>query len=371
MTAEIAVLTNARAARQQSMIGYGDLVLRAARRFARDVVEFRATSALSELLPQGWSRGRSGKLVRDIERFLLSPARFVGRRTRLAHVVDPGNVIYLDMIRCDASIVAVHDMIPFHCAAGRLNGFRPSRSGLLLMRRVLAKLKRADRIVCVSEATRRDLLTYADVDPGRIVVIPNAVFQPLERAPAEACRAIRSEFGLPADVPLVLHVGRNFYKNRETVLRVFARIHRRHPDARLLFVGGATEALAGAVREEGLGDRVHFADHVPSEKMAALYTTATLLLFPSLYEGFGYPVLEAQLCGTPVICSNAGSLPEVAGDGAILFAPDDVEGMAEAATELIGGQSAAALVALGYSNVERFASPAWCNAHTKLYRELL
>jgi glycosyltransferase involved in cell wall biosynthesis len=105
--------------------------------------------------------------------------------------------------------------------------------------------------------------------------------------------------------------------------------------------------------------------------MAALYTTADLLLFPSTYEGFGYPVLEAQLCGTPVVCSDAASLPEVAGDGARLFAPYDIAGMVEAAAELLEEPEAStALVAAGHANAARFQRARWFAQHQALWRSL-
>jgi glycosyltransferase involved in cell wall biosynthesis len=121
----------------------------------------------------------------------------------------------------------------------------------------------------------------------------------------------------------------------------------------------------------GLSAFVHIVPQIAAEDMATLYTTADLLLFPSLYEGFGYPVLEAQMCGTPVIGSNAGSLPEVAGDAARLFDPDDVSGMADAAVSLLEDEDAAAdLVHAGHRNAARFPHARWVADHVALWREL-
>jgi glycosyltransferase involved in cell wall biosynthesis len=330
-----------------------------------------ATSVLSDFMPTALAEGRAGKLVRDIERFLLTPASLIGRSAGICHVVDPGNANYLGVIRHRVSVVTVHDVIPYLCLAGRLTGFRPSPMGRWLMRRIVARIARVDRIVCISECTRRDFLELVQLDPTRVVTIPNAVLEPMAPAAAEDCAARRGELGLPGDAALVLHVGGSFYKNRRTVLEVFSRIRAVRGDVHFVLVGALTPELALHAARLGLAPNVHVAPSVAPARMAALYSTASLLLFPSLYEGFGNPVLEAQLCGTPVICSNAGSLPEVAGAGARIFAPDDVCGMAGAALELLDDAGAAAeLAARGRVNAARFSRGAWFAAHAGLYKGL-
>jgi glycosyltransferase involved in cell wall biosynthesis len=370
VTPDLAVVTNARAAGQRSMIGYGELVLDAAHGTGAAVAEWRGVSALSTTVG-GRLSGRPAKLVRDLERFVSSPLALAGRRADVVHVVDPGNVVYLDVVRAGARVATVHDMIPHLAVAGRLRGFRPSAGGLRLMRAIVARLARCERLVCVSEATRRDVLALVEPDPARVVTIPNAVFQPLAPAAAAAGADLRRRLGLAADARVVLHVGRDFYKNHAGVLDVFARLARTRRDLRLVMVTPPAAALADAIAARGLGERVHLVPYVARGDMAALYGTAALVLFPSLYEGFGYPVLEAQLCGTPVVASNAGALPEVAGDGARLFDPADVDGMAAAAAALLDDDAAAAaLVEAGRRNAQRFSRRRWTAQHEALWRNL-
>jgi glycosyltransferase involved in cell wall biosynthesis len=369
--AGIAVVTNARAAGQRSMMGYGKLLLEAARSVDSSAVELCPTSALTDRMPAWVAHSRVGRRVRDIERLVLTPAALVGTRAGVCHVADPGNADYLAVIRHRISVITVHDLIPYLCLAGHLAGFRPSHAGRWLMRRILARLGKADRIVCVSERTRRDLLELTGLDAPRVLTIPNTVFQPMAPAAPEDCAALRAGLGLPAGAPLVLHVGGAFYKNRKAVLEVFARIRAARRDARLVLVGGLDAHHAGLAARLGLLPHVHAVPHVAPASMASLYTASSLLLFPSLYEGFGYPVLEAQLCGTPVVCSSAGALPEVAGAGALLFAPDDIGGMAQAALELLDdAQAAAALAARGLANAARFSRASWFAAHAGLYASL-
>lgn len=369
---DIAILTNAEGSGQRSMIGYGRLLIEAARRTGAVVAEFQGTSVLSGRLPERAGRGRLGKVARDIERFILSPAAMAGRHADIVHVADPGNVVYLGAIRRRVSVVTVHDMIPYLCLAGRLKGFTPSRLGRLLMRGIVARLRRMDRIVCVSQATRRDLLEIAGVDPAGVTVIENAVFQPIEPARRADCDAFRARLGIPREARVVMHIGGAFYKNRDAVLETFLKLRRRMPNAFLVFVSAPGGELGEAIVRAGADSYVRFVPYFLPSDLAVLYTTADLLLFPSLYEGFGYPVLEAQLCGTPVICSDAGSLPEVAGDGARLFDAHDTVGMAVAAEELLSDDRAAeSLVARGRENAKRFTESGWLAAHRSLYGELL
>ena len=331
----LAILTNSRAADQRSMIGYGEMLLQAARLTKHEVLEFRCASLFGNMLPKR-IQGRTRKLINNLDRFLVTPLKLAGRRADIVHVVDPGNAVYLPLIRHRCSIVTVHDMIPYLARDGKLPGWRPSRPGRWLLNRILAQLARVNRIVCVSQTTRRDLFTYVDLPENRVHVIRNAVFQRMRPASPSACVALRSRLGLPVDTPLILHVGRDFYKNRPLALKVFARIVRERPDVRLVLVGALDAALWTQARQLGIIDKLYVLDFVRREEMTALYTTVSLLLFPSLYEGFGLPVLEARLCGTPVVCSNAGALPEVAGDKAITIASHDMKGFCEASLSALG-----------------------------------
>lgn len=325
----LAILTNSRAADQRSMIGYGEMLLQAARLTKHEVLEFRCASLFGNMLPRR-IQGRTRKLINNLDRFLVTPFKLAGRHADIVHVVDPGNAVYLPLIRHRCSIVTVHDMIPYLARDGKLPGWRPTRAGSWLMDRILARLARVDHIVCVSHATQRDLRAYVDIPQERVSVIHNAVFQPMAPASPAACADLRRRLGLAAEAPLVLHVGRDFYKNRPAVLEVFARVRKKQPNAILVLVGALEPALRARAVGLDIVEALHVLDFVPREEMAALYSSAAVLLFPSFYEGFGLPVLEARLCGTPVVCSDAGSLPEAADGQAATIAADDIRGLSEA-----------------------------------------
>ncbi|ESW60350.1 MAG: hypothetical protein Q27BPR15_12365 [Rhodobacter sp. CACIA14H1] len=361
------VITNGSASRQPSMIGYGELLLREMRRTGLACAELRGSSCLTALAPDG----RMSSSLRRMDRFFLTPIQFAGRRAEVVHTVDPGNAIYMPLVRSGTWSATVHDMVPYLAAEGRLEGFRPSRAGWVLMQTMLAVLRRANGIVTVSEATRQDLVRIGDIDPERITVIPNAVFQRIKRATPDECASFRARYGLPPVGPILLNIGRNFYKNHAGVVEVFRRIAQERSDAHLVFVSSPTPDLSAAISMLSLSGRVSFLPDVAAEDISACYSAASILLFPSLYEGFGYPVLEAQIAGTPVICSDAGSLAEVAGEGARVHRLEDLEGMAASAIELLSDPSVAAdLKARGKLNAQRFTLDRWREAYLRHFAAL-
>lgn len=190
----------------------------------------------------------------------------------------------------------------------------------------------ADLIIADSEQTRRDLARLLGVPPGRVEVVHLGVgetFRPLQdRA---ALEEVRRKYGLPPEI--ILYVSTiEPRKGLDTLIAAYGALA---ADARhdLVIVGKKgwyTGPLFQQVESLGLGQRVHFTDYVADEDLPCLYNLASLFVYPSRYEGFGLPVLEAMACGTPVICSNAGSLPEIAGDAALTLPPDDVAALAGA-----------------------------------------
>jgi len=189
----------------------------------------------------------------------------------------------------------------------------------------------AEAIIAVSDSTRRDLIAHTAAPADKITVVYEAAgpaFQPVTDAATLA--AVRQKYGLPQD--FVLFVGTiEPRKNLATLLKAF-QVSRFTFHALKLVIAGRQgwlfEEILAQARE--LGPAVQFIGGVLPEDLPALYSAARLFVLPSLYEGFGLPVLEAMACGTPVVCSHASSLPEVAGDAALLVEPHDVDGLAAA-----------------------------------------
>lgn len=243
------------------------------------------------------------------------------------HVVDGSHAYIaapLDPARC---VVTCHDLIPRLQADGTIPGYRPGPAAKWVMERSMQVLARARHVVADSENTRRDAIRLAGVRPDHSSVVPVALAPDWFRDGA----GTRRESG----PPVILHIGNSAaYKNRSGVLRVFASV-RRMVDARLLLVGPRDSGLQNMGERLGASDFMEWREFVPEGELKGLYRSAALLLFPSLYEGFGWPVLEAMACGCPVVCSNAASLPEVAGKAALMAAPGDESALARHCVELL------------------------------------
>jgi glycosyltransferase involved in cell wall biosynthesis len=201
--------------------------------------------------------------------------------------------------------------------------------------------KRADMVLTDSQASKWDIVHLLDIPSERVRVIYLAaddIYQPV--LDNHRLTAIRQKYGLPESYLLYLG-GFDQRKNVLTLLKAFALLVK-DPRAFLGIAGRLPQKGSDffpdprpIVQELGIEERVVFTGWVPEEDKPALYRGARALVFPSLYEGFGLPPLEALACGTPVIASNRGSLPEIVGDGGLLLEPDDVEGLAAAMQKLL------------------------------------
>jgi glycosyltransferase involved in cell wall biosynthesis len=231
--------------------------------------------------------------------------------------------------RATRTLLTVHDLSFLHYP----DHFVP-KLVRYLSRVVPRSIARADRVLADSESTRADLIERLDVPPDQVQVLYSGVdarFRP-ELEPGEAER-LRARYGLD-EWPYVLSVGTvQPRKNYARLIRAFAGLK---VEAQLLIAGGwgwlYRDILAEAEKHAG---RVRLLGFVDDADLPALYRSAALFAFPSLYEGFGLPVLEAMACGVPVVCSSASSLPEVAGDAALLVDPHDTDGLAEAIARVL------------------------------------
>jgi glycosyltransferase involved in cell wall biosynthesis len=228
------------------------------------------------------------------------------------------------------SIVTIHD-----CIHLRFPQYLPNRLGYAYARASLwAATHRADRVLTVSEASKRDILRYFHVPAAKIDVIYNAIDERFGEAPdAHEVDLVRERYQL--NDPFVLYAGNiKPHKNLERLIEAFHML-RRHgpPSVKLLIIGDEISkyaTLRRAVHKYKLHKHVRFLGFVPDRTLAALYRLAAVFVFPSLYEGFGLPPLEAMASGTPVITSNVSSLPEVVGEAALLIDPYEPGAIAEA-----------------------------------------
>jgi glycosyltransferase involved in cell wall biosynthesis len=221
------------------------------------------------------------------------------------------------------SVVTIHDTIHL-----MFPQYLPNRGAYAYARSLMwAAAKRSDRILTVSESSKRDIIHYFNVDPEKIVVVYNALDERFSVEPtAEEIARVRERFQL--DHGFVLYVGNiKPHKNLVRLIEAFDGLRREgFEELKLLIIGDEISkwpALRRAVHRLKLHKHVRFLGFQSDETLASLYRLAAVFVFPSLYEGFGLPPLEAMASGTPVVTSNVSSLPEVAGDAAVLVNPYD------------------------------------------------
>ena len=273
------------------------------------------------------------------------------------------------LVPCPA-VVTIHD-----CIHLRFPEYLPSRLGYLYARAFISMAAhRARRILTVSEASKEDILHYVHVPPERIVVTYNALDEQFDAAPtAEQVALVRERYQL--DHPFVLYVGNiKPHKNLVRLIDAFAGLRRDgFPDLTLLIIGDEISklpALRHAVHAHKLHKHVRFLGFLPDQTLKALYRLASVFVFPSLYEGFGLPPLEAMASGTPVVTSNVSSMPEVAGEAAVLVDPHDTvdikEGLQRALTDSALRER---LVRLGRERARHFSWETSVARTLEVYRE--
>lgn len=256
-------------------------------------------------------------------------------------------------------VVTVHDLA-FHHFPEQYPGAK--QRYLRLMTRF--SVRRATRVIAVSEATRRDVIQFYGVDPASVVTVPNGVgpeFQPL---PQDDIRRFRDEKRLPDNFVLFLGTLQP-RKNLETLLKAYARVHGEIGWDLVVAgaVGWSHEPIFETARALGLADRVRFAGFVAPHELPLWYNAATVLVYPSVHEGFGLPLIEAMACGTPVIAADSSALPEVVGDAGLIVGTKDVGGYAHS---LVGmARSTELRQELAERGLKRAAAYSWSRTATE------
>src|SRR5262249_8955960 len=261
----------------------------------------------------------------------------------------------LPLIRPCSTVVTIHDVIYLACKDDM-----PSRVGRAYYHGMMAaSVRLADRILTDSEFSKNDIVRFLNADPEKIeVVYPgvDARFRPVRNR--AAIESVLSRYRVEDDY--VLYAG--IYKRRKNhagLLHAFREFTKNGYRAKLVIAGPIAEGEAELRRmavDLGIAERIIFTGHVPDSDLPALYSGSRLYACPSLYEGFGFTVLEAMACGVPVVCSTATSLPEVAGDGALYADSQNPQEFADALGRAFANDDLRnQLIANGFKNCARFS----------------
>ena len=290
-------------------------------------------------------------------RYLAYPRQARNLTSSLWHIVDQSYSHLLYEVDSAKTVVTVHDLIPILGWKGAIPGFSYPHPPMLYMRSIRA-LKKARAIIAVSKSTKNDLINYCNIKSENIHIVHNAVspvFRPLLNK-----LALREFLKLPLnEVCLVLITGTQMYKNHLNSIRAIRVLESTlNKPVQLVWLGGlhySQDSITELPLSE-LSLPPILMGHITQEELVMLYNAVDCLLFPSWYEGFGWPPLEAMSCGLPVITSTRSSLPEVVGDAALLVDPADVKGLAEALKLMIENVDIRQeYIDRGFENIKRFS----------------
>jgi glycosyltransferase involved in cell wall biosynthesis len=277
---------------------------------------------------------------RLVQAVSLRPLRLLWEQTLLPLQLARGGVTLFHatgnvspLIRTCRQVVTIHDLtyylMPERHTLAKRNYFRMM---------IAPSARRSDRVITVSDSSKDDIVRLLRIAPEKVTVIHEGCdvrYRPLHDQ--DALNALRRKYSLRKRILLFLGMIEPG-KNLVNLLAAFARLREFHGEYCLVLAGDFGwnyRPVLAAIERLGLRELVHLPGYIPEEELPALYNLAEVLVYPSLYEGFGLPVLEAMACGIPVITSNVSSMPEVAGDAAVLVEPRSVEQLSNALSRVL------------------------------------
>lgn len=297
----------------------------------------------------GWVQGRLSKWAGYVDQYLLFPLWV--RRALASQPPDTLFVMtdqalgpWVPLVRHRPLVVHVHDLLALRSALGEVPENRTGFTGRLYQRYIRQGFRQAQHFICISHRTRDDLRRVGGVSPTSCEVVYNGLNQRFALTPPAEARAVLRRAGMPAPPHgLLLHVsGNQWYKNVSGVLRLYAHYARGQADPLPLWLVGVpqTEAVRAALAEVPPHATVHFFYGIDHALLQAAYSLARAFIFPSLAEGFGWPIVEAQACGCPVITTDEAPMNEIGGPEARYLprqhSHDDPQAWAAAGARVLG-----------------------------------
>ena len=352
------------------MLRYADLLRRGLEQHGHGIEVIHPPALLGRLVSR---RNALFKWLGYVDKFVLFPPLLRSRSSKvdLVHICDHSNSSYLRWIRATPSLITVHDVLAIRSALGHFAQNPTGRTGQWLQRWILNGLKTARYAVSVSWKTKQDLDALTG-SKASITVIHHGLNWDYSPASPVEVEEVRAACGLTRQDEYLLHVGGNqWYKNRLGVLRIALELkrHERFRRVKLVMAGKPWPLeMRAFCRENRFDDAIEFIAP-DNQQIRALYSGALALLFPSLEEGFGWPILEAQACGCLVITSDRPPMTEVAGQGAIFIDPEN----ALTAAQSIADNFARCEIVkqAGCNNLKRFAIDEMMKRYQDVYASVV
>jgi glycosyltransferase involved in cell wall biosynthesis len=309
-----------------------------------------------------------------IDKFILFPLVLnrACRESDIVHVCDHSNSMYLHYLKSIPHLITCHDLLAVRAALGENTYCLVSPFGKILQRLILRGLKQASMIVCDSQATKTDVERLVGIEQSRIRLVPLGQNYPYSVIDFEqAWQRLQPCLHRQRDLPYLLHVGSSEpRKNRDGILRIFAKIKSQFKGKLVLAGSPLTAHLRQLVANLGLQNDVIEVIAPDNYILEALYNRAFALIYPSHSEGFGWPIIEAQACGCPVVTSKCGPCPEVAGVGALVNDTFDEEGFARSVLSLRNESERNRVVEAGFANLRYYNMEKTVSSYLEIYKEL-
>jgi glycosyltransferase involved in cell wall biosynthesis len=299
----------------------------------------------------------AGKWLGYLDKMLLFPftLRRALRDYDLVHICDHSNAFYTRYLANTPNVVTCHDVLAIKSALGEVPENAVSATGRRLQRMILNGLRLAQYVVCVSSRSRDEMLRVTGRPPESSEVVHLSLSYPYSPMLPEQALERLDTLGYDARLPFFLHVGGpSWYKNRLGLLEIFNCLQQLSTEPmRLLLVSGELEPeLHEFIKQSGLERKVTRLAGLSNEDLRAVYSLAEALIFPSIQEGFGWPILEAQACGCPVFATDREPMTEIGGDAAIYFEPADTAAAAAIIAQSLPDR--AEIRRKGLENLDRF-----------------
>lgn len=332
---------------------------------------YHISTFIPKAYPGASDQDGNASLMMRLSRYVGYPWQAKVLRADVNHILEHGYAHLLQVLDPDRTIVTVHDLIPLLAWRGRIPGMTyPHRP--YLAEYSVGFLRNARYVVTISENTKRDVIEHVRCKPDQVKVIYNGIDEVFGQC-GKPSPEVRRQFDLPSqDTRLVMITGNETYKNHKTCLSVLQQLISRHRlPVKLVRLGKPSREWDLLVVRSRLRDSVIDIGPICRSLVPSLYTSVDCLLFPSIYEGFGWPPLEAMACGVPVVTSNVASLPEVVGSAACVRDPFDVDGLsADVATILLDSRYRERRVEEGLAQVRKFSWQAHARALNELYESI-
>ncbi|MEX0323072.1 MAG: glycosyltransferase family 4 protein [Puniceicoccaceae bacterium] len=370
--------------RQESMQRFADMLLEGLVNIGLQVQRISPRPIFGDLKPASTGLG---KWLGYIDKFLIFPFKLrrlarqeIHKGNTVFHICDHSYSMYEKWLRDVPCIITCHDLLAIRSARGEFRKNPTSWTGKCLQKWICHSLKNAKAITCVSESTAMDLRRLTGHTNDKSKIVYNGLNFPYKVIPTEQARISALNIVKQANITqkrgYMFHVGGSqWYKNRLGLLEIYSELFKMNPNPPALVIAGqpSTKDCLGYIENSPFSERVHFIGRVSNEELNDLYSGAKIFLFPSLSEGFGWPIIEAQAAGCPVVTSDIPPMNEIGGEAVTYIDPEHPTQAAESIYEILNEspEDRAARIQHGIAHANSFSQSNMVDNYIKEYESLL